>query len=565
MTADKPSSGAAPESSPGHGPASRALARAGVVVLLGYLLARALGYVRVLAYAAIFGAGPELDAFYVAFRLPDLVLGLVASGALAAAVAAPVSRAMAAGDREQTGRIASALLTWAAIALTVFGVLVFVTAPVLIPVLAPGFPAASTALAISLAQEMAVAPVLLGLGGMVAGVLQAERRFGPAMLGPIAYNVVSVLVALVLSGPLGAHALSVGVVIGSVTYLLVQLPALHAMRLRLRPTLNVAEPGLRRAVGLLAPRALGLSVDQLKLIVALAAASTLPGGSVTAFTIAYTIYQIPAGLLAVPLGTVVLPEMTTRHALGASASLSRLVTSALGLLVFIVLPLTALAVGLAAVIADLLFGHGNYSDTSVALTAGALTALFLGLPGSAVSAFCSRALYAAERSGLSIAVATLDLAIMILLVMPLTEAAGLTGIGLSFATGVTVAATVLVVALVRRVPGPAWTATLAAALRSAALAVGAGVLAAVAASALLGLDAPPHGPIADTVVVVAAGGASALLYLLVSWLLRAPEVGLSVRLLGRLRGRADDAGNDVGGSGDDGDDAGTRIAGDAAT
>lgn len=550
--------------SPGHGAASRALARAGVVVLLGYLLARGLGYVRVLAYAAIFGAGPELDAFYVAFRLPDLVLGLVASGALAAAVAAPVSRATAEGDRERMGRTASLLLTWAAIALALFGLVVFVTAPVLVPLLAPGFPAASTALAVSLAQEMAVAPVLLGLGGMVAGVLQAERRFGPAMLGPIAYNVVSVLVALVLSGPLGAHALSVGVVIGSISYLVVQLPALRSMHLRLRPSIDVSDPGLRRATGLLAPRALGLSVDQLKLIVALAAASTLPGGSVTAFTIAYTIYQIPAGLLAVPLGTVILPEMATRHALGASASLSRLVTSALGLLVFIVLPLTALAVGLAAVIADLLFGHGNYSDASVALTAGALTALFLGLPGSALSAFCSRALYAAERSGLSIAVALLDLAIMTVLVLALTGTAGLTGIGLAFAIGVTVAATVLVVALAHRVPGPAWGSTLAAALRSAVLAVGAGLAAAIAAVWLLTLDAPPHGPIADTVVIIAAGGASALLYLLVSWLLRAPEVGLGIRLLGRLRRRTD-AGDGVGGSGDDGDDAGTRIAGDAAT
>jgi hypothetical protein len=101
-----------------------------------------------------------------------------------------------------------------------------------------------------------------------------------------------------------------------------------------------------------------------------------------------------------------------------------------------------------------------------------------------------------------------------------------------------------VIALVRRVPGPAWGSTLAAALRSAVLAIGAGIAAALAASALLTLDAPPHGPIADTVVVVAAGGASALLYVLVSWLLRAPEVGLSIRLLGRLRRRSAGAEDD---------------------
>ena len=536
MTQDPAPPVAAPRPSPGPGTPSRALARAGAVVLVGYLLARALGYVRVLVYAAIFGAGPELDAFSVAFRLPDLVLGLVASGALAAAVAAPMSRAMATGDRAQTSKTASVLLTWAAAALSLFGVVVFVTAPLLIPVLAPGFPATTTKLAVALAQEMAPAPVFLGLGGMIAGILQAERRFGPAMLGPIAYNVVSVAGALVLSGPLGAHALSVGVVAGSVAHLLVQLPALRSARLHLRPSLDVSNPGLGRAVGLLGPRALGLSVDQLKLIVALAAASTLPGGSVSAFTIAYTIYQIPAGLLAVPLGTVVLPEMASRHAVGASASLGRLVTSALGLLVFIVLPLTALAVGLAPVIADLLFGHGRYDDASVALTAGALTALFLGLPGSAISAFCSRALYAAERTGLSIGAATLDLAIMAVLVLPLAGLASLTGIGLSFAAGVTVASTVLVIALVRRLPSPAWASTLATAARSGVLAIAAGAVAVLVAGVLLPLDAPPHGPIADSVVVVAAGGAGAVLYLLASRLLGAPEVGLSVRLLARLRG-----------------------------
>jgi hypothetical protein len=129
---------------------------------------------------------------------------------------------------------------------------------------------------------------------------------------------------------------------------------------------------------------------------------------------------------------------------------------------------------------------------------------------------------------------------MIVLVLPLTGAAGLTGIGLAFAIGVTVAAAVLVIALARRVPGPAWGSTLAAALRSAVLAVGTGFVAAIAAAGLLALDAPPHGPIADTVVVIAAGGAAGLLYMLVSWILRAPEVGLSIRLLGRLRRRPDD-------------------------
>jgi putative peptidoglycan lipid II flippase len=537
MTPTSPSPNAdAPAAAPSDAP-SVALARAGAVVLVGYVLARGLGYVRLLVYAAIFGAGAELDAFSVAFRLPDLALSLVASGALAAAVAAPMSRAWATGGRESASRTASGLLTWAAIGLALFGIVVYVVAPALVPLLAPGFGPASSDLAVSLSREMAAAPLLLGLGGMVGGILQADRRYAPATLGPIAYNVVSVGSALLLSGALGAHALSVGVVGGSAAYLVVQLPALASVGLRLRPSIDLSEPGLGRAVGLLGPRALGLSVDQLKLVLALAAASTLATGSVTAFAIAYTIFQIPAGILAVPLGTVALPEMASQHALGVATALGRLVRSAMGLVLFLVLPVTALAVGLAPEIADLLFGHGRYDDASVALTAGAVSILFLGLPATSVSAFATRALYATERTGTSVAGATLDLGVMAALLAVLTAQFGLTGIAAAFAAGATSAGIVLLIALVRRVPGPGWAVTLAAGLRSLVLAVIAGAVGAVVADLLLPLDAPPHGPIAGTIVVVAAGLAGGAVYLLGSWRLGAPELAQAVRLIERVRHR----------------------------
>ena len=521
------------------------LARAGTTVLIGYVVARALGYVRFLAYAAVFGAGMELDAFSIAFRLPDLILNLVASGALAAAVVGPVSHALAAGGLERASRATSGLLTWAAIAFALFGVGLFIAAPAVVPLLAPGFPRATTDLAIQLTREMSPAPLLLGLGGMVSGVLQADRRFGPAVLGPIAYNVISVASSIVLSGPLGAHALSVGVVGGSAVYLLVQLAGLRPMGLRLRPVLDVSDPEVRRSIGLLGPRAYGLSIDQLKLILALAAASTLPTGSVTAFAVAYTIFQIPAGTLAVPLGTIVLPEMAAQHAAGAAAALARLAASAVRLVLFLVLPITALAVGLAAELADLLFGHGRYDDASVALTSSAVAILFLGLPAAAISSLASRTLYATERTVTSVAAATVDLAITggLLLVLPLT--AGLAGIAAAFTIGGLAAATLLVTELVRRVPGPAWRRTLRPAARSAALAILAGLVSAGIADVLLPLDAPPHGPIAGLIVVGVAGGAGAATYLGISWRLRAPELLAAQRLVRQLRRRAAHLGDET--------------------
>lgn len=538
VSLDDPSpAGDAAASTAPPGALAASLARAGTLVLVGYVVARALGYVRLLVYAAIFGAGRELDAFSVAFRLPDLVLSLVASGALAAAVVTPIAHVLAGGGHGQASRTASGLLTWAAVSLALFGLLIVAVAPLLIPLLAPGFDPATRELAIALSRELAFAPLLLGLGGMVGGILQADRRYGPAILGPIAYNVISVGTALLLSGPLGPHALSVGVVGGSAAYLVVQLPALHGMGLRIRPELGVADPGLRRAIGLLGPRAFGLSVDQLKIILALAFASTLPAGSVTAFTVAYTIFQIPAGVLAVPLGTVALPEMAAQHARGAAASLGRLVTSSLRLVLFLVLPVTALAVGLAPEIADLLFGHGRYDDASVALTAGALTLLFLGLPAASVAAFANRALYATDRTVTSVGAAGLDLSITTIVLVFLTGRAGLDGIAAAFSLGAMAGATLLVVALVRRVPGPAWRTTAGPAVRSLAFATLAGVLAAVVADRLLAFDAPPHGPIAGVIAIGVAGGAGALLYAVLSWRSGAPEVGMARRLVDGIRER----------------------------
>ena len=139
-----------------------ALARAGAIVVVGFVVARALGYVRVVATGAAFGASSELDAFWVAFRLPDLVLNLVATGALAASLVPALSSLLATGSSERAWRMASSLLTAAGVAFAAFGVLLFFGAPWLVPLLAPGFDEASTALAIQLTREMSPAPLILG-------------------------------------------------------------------------------------------------------------------------------------------------------------------------------------------------------------------------------------------------------------------------------------------------------------------------------------------------------------------------------------------------------------------
>jgi putative peptidoglycan lipid II flippase len=522
---------------------SRALARAGSIVLAGYLLARGLGYVRVLVNGAVFGAGPELDAFYAAFRLPDLVLNLVATGALAAAVVPALAGLVDGRAAERAGRTASALLTWGGIAFAAFGLVLALGAPLLVPLLAPGFDAATRELAVSLTREMAPAPLLLGLGSLVSGVLNAHRRFGPAMIGPIAYNVVTVACALLLSGSLGIRALTVGVVVGSAAHLLIQLPALFGTGLRIRPSISLADPGLRRAVALLGPRALGLSTGQVQLIVVVALASTLPAGSVTAFTVAFTLFQVPAGLLGVPVGTVALPEMSDEHARGGSGPLGQLATSGLRLVLFLALPIAAIGVALAPEAVAVLFGYGRFDAGDVALAAAAARILFFSLAAESVTALAGRALYATDRTRAVIVAALADFATTAVLAALLVGPLGLDGLATAFVAGAFVEALILVERLRGAVPGLDRAAVGAAAVRSGLLAVGAGVAGWLIAGGVAALDAGPHGRVATAMAVAVATGTSLSAYVGASLLLRAPEIALVRRTFGRRRGAGTRGGN----------------------
>ncbi len=515
---------------------TRALARAGSIVLAGYLLARGLGYVRVLVNGAVFGAGPELDAFYAAFRLPDLVLNLVATGALAAAVVPALAGLVDGRAPGRASRTASALLTWGGIAFAAFGLVLALGAPLLVPLLAPGFDAATRELAVSLTREMAPAPLLLGLGSLVSGVLNAHRRFGPAMLGPIAYNVVTVGCALVLSGTLGIRALTVGVVVGSAAHLLVQLPALVGTGLRIRPSVSLADPGLGRAVALLGPRALGLSTGQIQLIVVVALASTLPAGSVTAFTVAFTLFQVPAGLLGVPVGTVALPEMSDEHARGGTGPLGQIATSGLRLVLFLALPVAAVGVALAPEAVSILFGYGRFDAGDVALAAAAVRILFFSLAAESVTALAGRALYATDRTRAVIVAALADFAVTAGLAVLLVGPLGLDGLATAFVVGAMVEALFLVARLRSAVPGLDRAAVGAAAARSALLAMGAGAAGWLIAGGVAALDAGPHGRIATAVAVAVATGTALSAYVGASLLLRAPEIALVRRTFGRRRG-----------------------------
>jgi putative peptidoglycan lipid II flippase len=521
----------APESIDG----GRSLARAGIVVLGGYGLARALGWLRVVVIGTTFGAGPQLDAFYAAFRFPDLVFNLVATGALTAALVPPIAALLARGRPEQAWRVASSVSILVAIASAIFGVVLLVGAPALVPLLAPGFGPERTDLTIELTRIMAIGPLLLAVGAVVTSVLNATGRFAASMAAPIAYNVVTITAAIVLPPFIGVRGLAVGVVLGAAAFLLVQLVPLRRSGFRFTRRVSIREPEEREAAVNLLPRAFGLGVGQLQLIVATVLASGLAAGSVAAFAIAYTVYQIPVGTIGVPLGVVALPALTARYARGETTEYASLLVKTVRLMLYVMLPMTGIAIVMRTELVTILFNYGKFDTRAVALTSDALLFLLPGLAADGLNVLLARAVYARGGTWPPVVSGMTELAITVVVGASLVGAWGLSGIALAFSLGAWAETLLLlgaVLAATRAVDVGSLARGAVTFVVAAACATGAAWLA-ERALYTAGLDA---GKLAALVQLVVAGTAGVATYAAISLALRIPELPDTLRLaVGAIR------------------------------
>jgi putative peptidoglycan lipid II flippase len=495
-----------------------------VILSATFLVSRALGYVRTVVLGATFGTGPELDAFFAAFRVPDLIFQLVAAGAMGSALIPVLAGLLAGGERAHAWRVVATLANLLLVAMTLLATAAFIGAPLLVRALAPGFDEAGVSKTTELTRIMLAAPVLLSLGAIATSALNAEGRFTAAAIAPIVYNLAIIAAAAFLGPTMGVTALAFGVVAGAVGHLLIQLPPLLGLGFRPSARIDLADRAARRVLALLAPRALGLGASQFTFIVMTALASSLGEGAISSYTIAFALLQIPVGVIGVPLGVVIFPSISREHALGATAAYVGMVTRSVRLLVFAMVPIAALGIALRAPVVELLFGYGKFDVDSVERTAATLALFLLGLPAHASIAILARAFYARQDTRTPVAAAVLAVAVNTLLGVAFVRPLGLPGLALAIAIAAWVEATVLLVALGRRVPTFELPGIVRVLAESAAGALAAAVVASLAANALAGLLAPgsPKTSIlAGTVVATLAGGGT---YLGVAVALRIPEL-----------------------------------------
>jgi putative peptidoglycan lipid II flippase len=489
------------------------LARAGLVVTAAFLGSRILGWVRLVVIGNLFGAGSDLDAYFAAFRIPDLIYQLAAAGALASALVPVLAQLLHNGEHERAWRVTSSVINLMMIALLIGSLLFAVFAPVIVPMLVPGFDVVNTELTIQLTRIMLLSPVLLALGSVASSVLNTQGRFGAAAVAPMLYNGLIIVCAIALSPFMGIHALAVGVVVGSLAHLLVQVPALRG-RFHYDLSLDIRDPATRQALFLMAPRATGLGV-----------------GAVVAYNIAYNVLQIPIGVIGVPLGVILLPALSRAVAAGRTAEFGALLRQSLRLLLYVTLWIAAVGIVLRRQTVLLLFGWG-FDRAALALTSNTLLFFLIGLPANCMNVVLARAFYSGQDTRTPVLVAAASVGVNVVISLVTVGSMGLAGLALGIAVGGWFDTVVLSFLLWRRTKSFDLGGILGGGLVFAA---GAG-LAALAALAVTRFGHPIFGAtpgrgllLVEMLVAAAAAGATYLLY---SRLMHVPEL---TRLVGLLR------------------------------
>ena len=426
-------------------------------------VSRILGFVRDALIARLFGAGLATDAFFVAFRLPNLLRRLFAEGAFSQAFV-PIlseykSREGPEAAHDLVNRVAS-LLSLVLLLLSVVGIAI---APLIIYFTAPGFSAEPAKFELTVAMLRVTFPYILfiSLVSLAGGVLNTWSRFAIPAFTPSLLNLCFIAGALWLAPYFDppAMVLAWSVLAGGVAQLALQLPALARIGMLPRPRNPFGHPGVRRVLLLMAPAVLGVSVAQVSLLINTIFASFLPTGSVSWLYYADRLMEFPTGLLGVALGTVLLPSLSKLHSLEQPAEYGRLLDWGLRLTLLLAVPAAAALAVLAVPLVSTLFHYGRFDANDVAMTRHALMAYAVGLPGLILVKVLAPGFYARQniRTPVKIALVTLAATQLMnaLLVLPLAHA----GLALSIGLGACLNALLLYRGLRRNgiyAPEPGW-------------------------------------------------------------------------------------------------------------
>ncbi|MBS0510529.1 MAG: murein biosynthesis integral membrane protein MurJ [Proteobacteria bacterium] len=427
------------------------------------LLSRILGFVRDFVIARAFGAGMATDAFFVAFRLPNLLRRMFAEGAFSQAFVPILAEYKNRLGPDATHTLINRVATLLGLVVAAVAAVGALAAPLIIYVSAPGFAENADKFELTVQLTRITFPYIffMALVALAGGTLNTWSRFAIPAFTPVLLNVSFIGMALFAAPYFDPPVLALAwaVFLGGALQLALQFRPLKQIGLLPRFDLKLSDPGVRRILKLMAPALLGVSVSQISLLINTIFASFLESGSVSWLYYADRLMEFPSGLLGVALGTILLPSLSKLHASEQHEAFSSLLDWGLRLTLLLTLPA---ALGLAILSVPLvatLFNYGAFSAADVMQTRSALVAYSVGLSGLILVKVLAPGFYARQDIRTPVKIALITLAATQLMnlafIVPLRHA----GLALAIGLASCLNATLLYRGLRRRKvyePQPGW-------------------------------------------------------------------------------------------------------------
>ena len=369
------------DAEPGHG-----LARSGVIFAIATGASRILGLVRENVAAALFGIKGPINAFNIAFLIPNTVRSLVADQALSAAFVPVFSDLLVKGERKRAWRVASSIFWLMLLGLGGLTALYIVIAPWVMGLFNYGPHALYGPLAIGLSRILFPTVVFLGLTGVVVGILNSYDHFTVPALSPVVWNVV-ILLGLALGVEHASlkstrlYYYAVGILVATIIQFLLPLPWLRGRDGQLHMAIDIRDPAVKRTFVLMVPVTIGLGLININAVIDQLFATHFLNKNVapTAIVSAFRLYMLPQGVFSVAVATVLFP-LLSRHASREDwTGFSRTVATGLRLITFFLLPASVAAAVLAEPIVRLLYQRGAFHPSQTPIVAASLAAFALGL------------------------------------------------------------------------------------------------------------------------------------------------------------------------------------------
>ena len=435
----------------GHG---RRLAWSTAIFSLATGLSRVLGLFREIVARRYFGVEGPINAFTVAFQVPNLVRALIADAALSSAFVPVFSELLEKGERARAWRVASTLFWLLLLGLSAVTALFMLLAPLLIRPFA--LPEGYEGLAVTLSRILFPIVALLGVSGIVVGILNSYEHFSVPALTPVFWNL-AIIVGLVVGVPQADSAdtklyvYAGSILVGTVIQVLLPLPWLRGRDDRLRVLIDWRDPAVKQTFVLMVPVMLGLGLINFNTLIGTFFASRFidPTISPSAIDAAFRIYMLPQGMFSVAVATVLFPSLARLATRGDVDGFRRTVGVGVRQIAFLLVPASAVSAALAEPIVRLLYQRGEFGPNETPVVAGALAAFSLGLAFNGAMLMLNRAFFSLQSPWMPTAIALGNLALNTGLYAVLYRV-GTWGIPLAISIANIVSVAALMVALRRR-------------------------------------------------------------------------------------------------------------------